>query len=105
MVGMLKPEFEEIVTGEAEVREVFGIPRVARSPGAWCAANDHPWLESPLPARCVIIWHGQIASLSASRTTRAKCRAVSSAYRPRELPGLKSGDLIETYEVREIPRS
>ena len=28
MVGMLAPEFEEVVTGEAEVREIFRIPRV-----------------------------------------------------------------------------
>ncbi|HEY4398806.1 MAG TPA: translation initiation factor IF-2, partial [Acidimicrobiia bacterium] len=27
LVGMLKPEFEEVVTGDAEVREVFSIPR------------------------------------------------------------------------------
>ena len=27
MIGMLEPEFEEVVTGEAEVREVFKVPR------------------------------------------------------------------------------
>src|SRR4030095_15030411 len=27
MVGMLAPEFEEVVTGEAEVREIFRVPR------------------------------------------------------------------------------
>src|SRR5690606_38915156 len=28
MVGMLEPEYEEVVTGEAEVREVFRVPRI-----------------------------------------------------------------------------
>ena len=27
MVGMLAPKFEEVVTGDAEVREIFGVPR------------------------------------------------------------------------------
>jgi len=35
LVGMLKPEFEEVVNGEAEVREVFGIPRVGRVAGCY----------------------------------------------------------------------
>src|SRR5205085_2800880 len=33
LVGLLQPEFEEIVTGEAEVREVFSVPRVGRVAG------------------------------------------------------------------------
>ena len=35
MVGMLKPEFEEVVTGEAEVREVFRVPRVGAVAGCY----------------------------------------------------------------------
>ena len=31
MVGMLVPEFEEIVTGEAEVREIYRVPRIGLS--------------------------------------------------------------------------
>ena len=31
LIGMLEPEFEEVVTGDAEVREIFGIPRVITS--------------------------------------------------------------------------
>ena len=36
MVGLLAPEFEEVVTGDAEVREIFRFPRTARSLAAWC---------------------------------------------------------------------
>ena len=35
MVGMLKPEFEEIVTGEAEVRVAFSVPRVGTVAGCY----------------------------------------------------------------------
>ncbi|HYV59218.1 MAG TPA: translation initiation factor IF-2, partial [Acidimicrobiia bacterium] len=35
LVGMLKPEFEEVVTGDAEVREIFSIPRVGKVAGCY----------------------------------------------------------------------
>src|SRR5262249_59147589 len=35
LIGMLKPEFEEVVTGEAEVREVFSVPRVGKVAGCY----------------------------------------------------------------------
>ena len=43
MVGMLAPEFEEVVTGEAEVREIFRVPaRRRRSPAATCRTAPSP---------------------------------------------------------------
>jgi translation initiation factor IF-2 len=33
MVGMLAPEYEEVVTGEAEVREVFRVPKIGAIAG------------------------------------------------------------------------
>ena len=33
MVGMLAPEFEEVVTGEAQVREIFRVPRIGAIAG------------------------------------------------------------------------
>src|SRR5690606_29624868 len=35
MVGLLEPEVEEVVTGDAEVREVFSVPRVGRVAGCY----------------------------------------------------------------------
>ena len=35
MVGMLAPEYEEIVTGEAEVREIFRVPRIGAIAGCY----------------------------------------------------------------------
>ena len=52
LVGMLKPEFEEVVTGEAEVREVFGIPRIGKVAGCMVVQRrHHAWLEGAFPAR------------------------------------------------------
>ena len=35
LIGMLKPEFEEVVTGDAEVREIFTVPRVGKVAGCY----------------------------------------------------------------------
>ena len=51
LLGMLQPEFEESVTGEAEVREVFSVPRLGKVAGCYVRNGcDHPRLEGPLPA-------------------------------------------------------
>ena len=35
LLGLLKPEFEEVVTGEAEVREIFSVPRIGKIAGCY----------------------------------------------------------------------
>ena len=39
LVGLLKPEFEEVVTGDAKVREVFSVPRVGRVAGCYVTSG------------------------------------------------------------------
>ena len=64
LVGMLKPEFEEVVTGDAEVREVFSIPRVGKVAGCYVQngvitrGSRVRFLRDG-----VVIWNGQISSL------------------------------------------
>ena len=75
------PVYEEVVTGEAEVRQVFRVPadrrhrRLLRAGG-----RHHPGLEGPLPPRRA--WSsGRARSprCAGSRTTPARCRPASSA--------------------------
>ena len=47
MLGLLSPLYEEVVTGEAEVREVFRVPGSERWPAATCATA-----RSPAARRC-----------------------------------------------------
>ena len=64
LVGMLKPEFEEVVTGDAEVREVFGVPRIGKVAGCFVRngvitrGSKVRFLRDG-----VVIWNGQISSL------------------------------------------
>jgi len=79
MVGMLAPEYEEILTGEAEVREIFRIPRIGAVAGCWCAPRYHARVQGAVPARRVIIWKGSITSLRRFKETYVKCTRASSA--------------------------
>jgi translation initiation factor IF-2 len=107
MVGMLAPEFEEVVTGEAEVREVFAVPRVGRVAGCYVQSGT---ITRGSKVRFLregtIIWKGAISSL---RRFKEDVREVQSGFECgiglTDFQDLKQGDIIETYEEREIPRS
>jgi translation initiation factor IF-2 len=107
MVGMLAPEYEEVVTGEAEVREIFRIPRVGAVAGCYVRngvitrGSKVRFLRDG-----VIIWKGSITSL---KRFKDDVREVQSGFECgvglSNNQDLRAGDIIETYEEREIPRS
>jgi translation initiation factor IF-2 len=106
LVGMLKPEFEEVVTGDAEVREVFSVPRIGRVAGCY-VTNGVITRGSKVRflREGTIIWKGQIASL---RRFKDDVREVREGFECgiglENYQDLKQGDLIETFEEREIAR-
>jgi translation initiation factor IF-2 len=107
LVGMLKPEYEEVVTGEAEVREVFSIPRVGKVAG--CYVRDGTITRGSRVRFLrdgTVIWHGQIASL---RRFKDDVREVQQGFECgiglSDFQDLKQGDVIETYELRELART
>ena len=107
MVGMLAPEFEEIVTGEAEVREVFSVPKVGRIAGCYVRSGVVKRGSKVRFLRDgVVIWKGEIASL---KRFKEDAREVSAGYECgiglEAFQDLKPGDIIETYEDREIART
>ena len=107
MLGLLAPEFEEVVTGEAEVREVFSVPRVGRVAGCYVQSGT---ITRGSKVRFLregtIIWKGTITSL---KRFKDDVREVQSGYECgiglSDFQDLKAGDIIETYEDREIPRA
>ncbi|HVM40432.1 MAG TPA: EF-Tu/IF-2/RF-3 family GTPase, partial [Acidimicrobiia bacterium] len=107
MLGMLEPEFEEVVTGDAEVREIFSIPRVGRVAGCYITNGVIRRGDKVRFLRDgVVIWKGEIASL---KRFKEDAREVAAGYECgiglENFQDLKQGDVIETYEEREIPRT
>ena len=106
MKGMLAPEFEEVVTGEAEVREVFKSPKVGAIAG--CVVRTGV-ITRGSKVRFLrdgtIIWKGAIQSL---RRFKDDVREVREGFECglslTDFQDLKQGDLIETFELRELAR-
>ena len=106
MVGMLAPEIEEIVTGDAEVRAVFRVPRVGAVAGCY-VTNGVITRGSKVRflREGVVIWKGAVSSL---RRFKDDVREVQAGFECgiglTDFQDLKEGDVIETYDEREIPR-
>ena len=107
IVGMLTPEFEEVITGEAEVRQIFAVPRLGDVAGCYVKVG-HITRGSKVRflRQGVIIWKGQITSL---RRFKDDVREVAAGFECgiglSNNQDLKPGDIIETYDEREIPRT
>ena len=107
MVGMLAPVYEEVVTGEAEVREIFSVPRVGKIAG--CMVRNGTITRGSkvrFLREGTIIWKGAVNSL---RRFKDDVREVQSGFECgiglTDFQDLKQGDIIETFEEREIPRT
>ena len=106
MVGMLAPEFEEVITGEAEVREIFRVPRIGAIAGCYVLSGV---ITRGSKVRFLrdgsIIWKGAVQSL---RRFKEDAREVREGFECgiglTDFQDLKAGDIIETYDEREIAR-
>ena len=107
MLGLLSPLYEEVVTGEAEVREVFRVPRIGAVAG--CYVRDGK-ITRGSKVRFLrdgtVIWKGAINSL---RRFKDDVREVAAGFECgiglSDFQDLKEGDVIETFEEREIART
>ena len=106
MLGLLAPEFEEVVTGEAEVREIFRVPKLGAIAG--CVVRTGVITRGTkvrFLREGTIIWKGSIQSL---RRFKDDVREVREGFECgiglSDFQDLKPGDIIETFEEREIAR-
>ncbi len=107
MLGLLSPLYEEVVTGEAEVREVFRVPRVGAIAGCYVREGK---ITRGSKVRFLregtVIWKGSITSL---RRFKDDAREVAAGFECgiglSDFQDLHSGDIIETFEEREIART
>jgi translation initiation factor IF-2 len=106
MVGMLAPEFEEVVTGDAEVREIFRVPRIGAIAGCYVQNGT---ITRGSKVRFLrdgtIIWKGTITSLKRFKEDVQEVRAgFECGIGLSDFQDLKAGDVIETFDEREIER-
>jgi len=106
LLGMLKPEIEERVTGEAEVRQIFRISKVGKVAGCYVSSGAvRRGSQVRFLRDGTIIWRGAIKSLKRFEADAnevlvgQECGIGLSDFQD-----LKPGDIIETFEEHEIAR-
>jgi translation initiation factor IF-2 len=104
--GMLKPEFEEVQLGTAEIREVFRVPRVGSIAGSIVRSGTiNRGSKARLVRDGVVVQ--ETLTVESLRRFKDDVTEVREGYECGIGVGyndIKVGDVIETYEMREKPR-
>jgi translation initiation factor IF-2 len=105
--GLLKPEERERILGEAEVRELFRVPRLGVIAGSYIRQGT---IRRNSLARLVrdgvVIYDGKVGSLRRFKDDVAEVReGYECGIGLENFQDIHVGDLIEAYEVEEIARS
>jgi translation initiation factor IF-2 len=104
MEGMLKPEFEEKVVGNIEVREVFKITRVGSVAG--CMVLDGK-VSRNTKVRVIrdgiVVYTGELASLKRFKDdVKEVSKGFECGLNIHNFNDIKVGDIIEGYDIVEI---
>ena len=98
MKGMLDPEFEEKVTGHAEVRQIFKASGVGTIAGSYV-------LDGTIQRDGIVVHEGKLASIQRGKDavkevrTGFECGLVMENFND-----IKEGDQIESFIMEEVPR-
>ena len=104
--GLLEPELREVVSGRAEVRDIFSIPKIGVISGCYLtegrlARNG----KVRLIRDGVVIYEGNIASL---RRFKDDVKEVAQGYECGigldKFQDVKQGDIMEGYTIEAIKR-
>ncbi len=106
--GMLKPEYEEVETGTAEVREIFRSSKFGNVAGCLVRSGEmRRGAKARITRNGVVITEGlQIAGLRRFKDDVTEVReGFECGVNLGSFNDLQPDDLITTYEMREIPRT
>ena len=106
MKGMLDPEFEEKVLGNAEIRKIFTFSKIGKIAGCYVLDGI---VKSGTNARVirdgVIIYDGHIASIQREKdVVKEVKKGFECGITLENFSDIKEGDIIEDYEMVEIKR-
>ena len=107
MKGMLDPEYEEVVIGEAEVRQLFHFSKVGNIAGSHVTNGV---VKVGCPCRVIrdgiVIATSKIATLQREKDQAHEVKAgYDCGMTIESFPDIKERDIIEAFENREVKRS
>ncbi len=106
MKGMLDPEYEEVVIGEVEVRQLFHFSKVGNIAGSHVTSGI---VRVNTPCRVIrdgiVLTTSKIASLQREKDQAHEVKAgYDCGIIVDNFPDIKEGDIIEVFENREVKR-
>ena len=106
MKGMLDPEYEEVIIGNAEVRQLFKFSKVGIIAGSHVTSGV---VKNNSLVRLirdgVIIYNGKIASLQREKDQVKEVKnGFDCGITLENFIDIKVGDILEAYEMKEVKR-
>ncbi len=106
MKGMLKPVFEEVITGHAEIRQIFKSSSTGAIAGSYITDGV---VKRDSKIRLMradsLIYDGAVASLKRFSDEAKEVKAgFECGITLKDFQEFKEGDTMEAYEMREVPR-
>jgi translation initiation factor IF-2 len=106
MKGMLDPEFEEKITGQAEVRQTFKVSKVGTIAGSYVTDGKIARGSGIRVIRDgIVVFEGEIDAL---KRFKDDAKEVSQGYECgitiKNYNDVKEGDVIEAFVMQEVER-
>lgn len=106
MKGMLDPEFEEVIIGEAEVRQLFHFSKVGNIAGSHVTSGV---VKVNTPCRVIrdgiVVTTSKIASLQREKDQAHEVKSgFDCGMTIESFPDIKEGDRIEAFEIKEVKK-
>ncbi|MFF0271026.1 translation initiation factor IF-2 [Kribbella sp. NPDC004536] len=106
--GMLKPIYEEVTLGQAEIREIFRSSKVGNIAGCWVTSG---LIKRNAKVRLirdgsVVLDNTELSSLKRFKDDASEVReGFECGLTINNFNDIKIGDVVEAFELREKPRS
>ena len=107
MEGMLAPTFEEVITANIEVRDVFKISKIGTVAGSYVLDGTAKRSNKIRVIRDFVVIHdGEISALKRFKDDVAEVKfGYECGLSVKNFNDLEVGDLLECYEMKEVKRT
>ncbi len=107
MEGMLAPTVEEVITGNAEVRQIFRISKIGVVAGCYLTDGTIKRSSKVRVVRDgIVAFSGEISQLKRGKEDVAEVRTgFECGISIKNFNDIKEGDIIEGFEYKEVKRT
>lgn len=103
MLGLLEATKREVITGHAEVRQVFRVPRVGQVAGCYVTDGSIRRTTARILRDNVVIFEGKVDSLRRFKDDVSEVKqGFECGISLERFQDVKTGDVIEAYTTEEV---